>query len=457
MASAGDDGAIIVWNVAAGKQLYQLTGHTRQVTCLLTLDRHTLVSGSADKTIRVWSLDTGTCDHVISNAHSASIKCLAKLDSEEGPPMFCSGGNDNKLCIWKSGTQQTQLLGCIERQEDEIVYNTDTLKFDKLLAYHRESVQCLFNISDKLFVSGSLDGSIVLWQSETLTPLRVLEFPEKYFEDHSYISPVNHFALLSSRYLCAAIGRGFRVYDVAKGDCVIECNEGHEAPVLRLVPLYKGSRLVSCSADSSIKIWEIPTGARSKSQGGNPSRRRQRQPAHPRPVVILWKDGNVQSELRNQAASAWIMHQSLREEEESAKEETRHSSFNDLRHLLLARRNFMQQTVDLSDQAEQEEEEDMIAQREMTWPYSFSNKRPNISLEVESRPVAPPNKWSPEATLRPRKGPGDQNVLTLPAEVRVSRSRSRSELVPLKPSLGGTAEKDGRRNLPSMQAAIMLP
>lgn len=33
--------------------------------------------------------------------------------------MFCSGGNDNKLCIWKSGTQQTQLLGCIERQEDE--------------------------------------------------------------------------------------------------------------------------------------------------------------------------------------------------------------------------------------------------------------------------------------------------------------------------------------------------
>jgi hypothetical protein len=38
---------------------------------------------------------------------------------------------------------------------------------------------------------------------------------------------------------------------------------------------------------------------------------------------------------------------SLREEEESAKEETRHSSFNDLRHLLLARRNFMQQTVDV--------------------------------------------------------------------------------------------------------------
>ena len=93
-------------------------------------------------------------------------------------------------------------------------------------------------------------------------------------------------------------------------------------------------------------------------------------------------------------------------------------------------------SLQLSDQAEQEEEEDSIAQREMTWPYSFSDKRPNISLgtlcssficwyqrsglstfslslsyaEVESRPVAPPNKWSPEATLRPHKGTGDQSA-----------------------------------------------
>jgi hypothetical protein len=89
-------------------------------------------------------------------------------------------------------------------------------------------------------------------------------------------------------------------------------------------------------------------------------------------------------------------------------------------------------SLQLSDQAEQEEEEDSIAQREMTWPYSFSDKRPNISLgtlrssfahtsapvsqpslscaEVESRPVAPPNKWSPEATLRPHKETGDQSA-----------------------------------------------
>jgi hypothetical protein len=31
---------------------------------------------------------------------------------------------------------------------------------------------------------------------------------------------------------------------VAHGNCVIECKEGHEAPVLRLVPLYKGYPLL---------------------------------------------------------------------------------------------------------------------------------------------------------------------------------------------------------------------
>jgi len=270
---------------------------------------------------------------------------------------------------------------------------------------------------DKLFVSGSLDGSIVVWQSETLAPLRVLEFPEKYFDDqslsHGYIFPVNHFTLLSYRYLCAAIGRGFRVYDVTQGDCVVECKEAHDAAVLRLVPLYKGSRLVSCSADSLIRVWELPKGIRSKTH----SRRRPKSPpAQPRPMgdmlghsgavydlialsdnsvascgadslVVLWKDGRVQSELRNQAASAWIVHYSQMREDPSEKQEPKHNSFSDLRYLLLARRKYMDDHKEEPSE-EESEEEDPVVQREMTWPYSFVNKRISIPRELGKRAAA---------------------------------------------------------------------
>lgn len=91
---------------------------------------------------------------------------------------------------------------------------------------------------------------------------------------------------------------------------MIECKEAHEAPVLRLAPLYKGcfcfqrqtrqyrvnlshpfhsSKLASCSADSSIKVWEIPTGARTKSQS-NARRKQKLPPMQPRSVVCSSED-----------------------------------------------------------------------------------------------------------------------------------------------------------------------
>lgn len=53
MASASADAKIIIWNHVTGSKVMVLEGHTLQVTCLLLLDRNTLVSGSSDKTIKV--------------------------------------------------------------------------------------------------------------------------------------------------------------------------------------------------------------------------------------------------------------------------------------------------------------------------------------------------------------------------------------------------------------------
>jgi WD40 repeat protein len=53
IASASDDGAIMIWNYRTGVQIFNLTGHTRPITCLLLVDLHTLVSGSSDRTIRI--------------------------------------------------------------------------------------------------------------------------------------------------------------------------------------------------------------------------------------------------------------------------------------------------------------------------------------------------------------------------------------------------------------------
>jgi len=147
--------------------------------------------------------------------------------------------------------------------------------------------------------------------------------------------------ILSERYIVAAIGNGFRVYDIVSGACVIDCKEAHEATVLHLVSLYKGTCIATCSADSSIKLWSASPKTLEKN---NVSRSTQRfkKPTPDKPVclgemwghsdavnglvtfshnsfascgadgqVIVWKDGSVQAELRNQYATASLLHYRL--------------------------------------------------------------------------------------------------------------------------------------------------
>lgn len=168
-----------------------------------------------------------------------------------------------------------------------------------MLAYHRESVRSLVGLGGSLsvagcqavpflhdsgpgdrFASGSLDGSILVWQAgQDILPSFRLNFPEQYINsDHIYMYSVNFLlkvgevrfprnfervsALnnLSQIYLAACIGNCFKVYDTRTGDCVMDCQNAHNANVLSIASLYFDTALVTSSADTSIRIWSARQG-----------------------------------------------------------------------------------------------------------------------------------------------------------------------------------------------------
>eukprot|EP01114_Cavostelium_apophysatum_P013741 TRINITY_DN3396_c0_g1_i1.p1 TRINITY_DN3396_c0_g1~~TRINITY_DN3396_c0_g1_i1.p1 ORF type:complete len:525 (-),score=127.93 TRINITY_DN3396_c0_g1_i1:58-1632(-) len=361
LASASDDGTIKLWNRITGECLETLTGHTHPITCMILLETNIIVTGSADKTIRLWNLQENTSK--VLRGHEGSVKCIVSLDAER----FCSGSNDRHLFIWNL---DGEVYRKIERQEEEnihcllpisgnrlvtgsnssllLVYKTDTCTYHKMLAYHRESVRCLVKVSANSFASASMDGAIVIWKSDTLAPLKILNNPEEYRnKDKVYIYNVKYLLCLSEKYLAAAIGTGFKVYDTMTQECVLECRNAHEAEVNHLISVYDGTRIVSCSADSSIKLWGTTPKFNFRSKGTEDQNPRgssrnvsaiQRSNrvecvclgemwAHSDSVnqilfftennfascssdnsVILWKDGRVESELRNRFASL-LLHQ----------------------------------------------------------------------------------------------------------------------------------------------------
>jgi hypothetical protein len=61
-------------------------------------------------------------------------------------------------------------------------------------------------------------------------------------------------------YLAACIGNGFKVYDTRTGDCVMDCQNAHNANVLSITSLYFDTVLVTSSADTSIRLWSARQG-----------------------------------------------------------------------------------------------------------------------------------------------------------------------------------------------------
>ena len=60
MASGSDDKTIKLWNLESGAQIKELKGHSYYVySVTFSLDGKTLVSGSWDKTIKIWNLESG--------------------------------------------------------------------------------------------------------------------------------------------------------------------------------------------------------------------------------------------------------------------------------------------------------------------------------------------------------------------------------------------------------------
>lgn len=106
-----------IWDCSLGICLKTLSGHTSTVRCVVFAGKY-VVTGSRDATIRVWDAETGVCSHVL-RGHSGSIRSLAAVP---GKPWIVSGSYDGTAVLWNYRTgEQVRTLARTHRRVYQVL------------------------------------------------------------------------------------------------------------------------------------------------------------------------------------------------------------------------------------------------------------------------------------------------------------------------------------------------
>ena len=191
-----------------------------------------LVSGSRDKTIRIWNLDTQSLCLPPLRGHTASVLCL-QFDERPDQDILVSGGSDCHVFIWQFSTGK--LIKKLEKAHSESVLN---LRFD-----------------DKHLITCSKDKTIKVWNRRQMSPgdngypvvtRNTARFPSYIINvadiENQFVKPLDAFSELMTL-------------------------QGHTAAV-NAVQLHDGE-IVSASGDRTVKIWDVTTGSLKKTFNGH--------------------------------------------------------------------------------------------------------------------------------------------------------------------------------------------
>ena len=244
-------------------------GHTRAINSVaITPDGRCAVSGSNDRTVRVWDLESGRCLSTLEG-HSASVRSVAV--SPDGRRAV-SGSSDQTVRVWdpESGRCVSTLEGhtgwvrsvavspdgrrAVSGSDDQTVrvWDLESGRCLSTLEGHSATVWSVAVSPDgRRAVSGSDDQTVRVWDLESGHCLTTLE-------GHSAtvwsvaVSPDGHRAVSAS-------DQTVRVWDLQSGDS-LSTLEGHSATVWSVAVSPDGRRAVSGSSDRTVRVWDLESG-----------------------------------------------------------------------------------------------------------------------------------------------------------------------------------------------------
>ncbi|SCV68050.1 BQ2448_171 [Microbotryum intermedium] len=215
------------WKRAAPRSNWY-KGHTDSVYCL-QFDPKKIISGSRDRSVRVWDIATGQTTKVLT-VHEGSVLCLRYDDK-----VLITGSSDSTVLVW-------DLVG------DPITGRGQWEAVMQLVGHNMAVLDLTFD--EQWIVSCSKDTTIRVWHRSTGELYRVLA---------GHRGPVNAVQLHNNRVISASGDATMKMWNVLTGE-VERVFTGHERGLACAALSASGTLVASGSNDKMIRIWDVATG-----------------------------------------------------------------------------------------------------------------------------------------------------------------------------------------------------
>ena len=224
LASASADGTVRLWDVETGTSR-ALTGHTDWVRAVVfSPDGTRLASASDDGTVRLWDVETGASRAL--TGHTDWVRAV--VFSPDGTRL-ASASDDGTVRLWDVETGASRAL----------TGHTDWLN------------AVAFSPDGTRLASASDDGTVRLWDVETGASRALTGHTDRVY--------AVAFSPDGTRLASASLDHTVRLWDVETG--ASRALTGHTDSVYAVAFSPDGTRLASASLDHTVRLWDVETGA----------------------------------------------------------------------------------------------------------------------------------------------------------------------------------------------------